>query len=1053
MSKKNKKGLRLAHLADTHIRNLKYHFEYREVFKQLYKSLKEEKVDYIIHCGDIAHTKTQISPEFVDMCREFFENLAEIAPTYIILGNHDGNLRNGSRQDALSPIARAINSPRLTLIKNAGEVKIDDNFCLNVLSVFDEDNWVAPTDKSVINIALYHGAIDKSKTDSNWTLGGDHDISIFDDFDFGFLGDIHKTQQLDKEGRVWYAGSTVQQNFGESLDKGYLLWDIEDRDNFTNRLITFDNPKPFVTLALTKNGNLPRKKPPEGARLRIVSDENVTLDKVRKAVDIVKYRYNPESVTYLNRAAGKQITVQAPDGIKKEDLRDLKTQEALMEEYLKEFEVSDEVMKKVYDLNKKYNTQIEEGEDVMRNVHWSLKSLEWDNLFNYGEGNIVDFTKLEGIVGIFGKNYSGKSSIVDTLLYSLYNSTSKSIRKNLNIINQNKPDCNAKATIAIDDTEYVVERTSEKYTKRLKGVETQEASTDLEFYKQDMLGQTTGLNGTSRQDTDKNVRKYFGTIQDFLATSMASQLDSLSFINEGSTKRKEFLAKFLDLEIFDKKFKLAKEDSAMTKASLKRLEGIDFEVEIGKIKREITKSELGIESNKAACTTLKREKQETVSEKSEISSKIESVPAEIIDPVMTSQKILQKKESILDLTSRKTEAIKELAVSEGKFEKIAQFLSQFDILSYQEKKRTIDSKKEELASMLTEMQSLSSEKERHTRKQDLLSEVPCGNEYASCKFIKDAHEAEGLIQVVEDRMSANSTRANSIGEEIKSHDPEKVDGYIEKYNLLADKRNVLATSIATNKLTIEKADNLLFKEQVELEQLQVKSSEYEANKEVIENLKGLLQQRKDKDREIKQIDQRLEQCEAAVMGLVKKHGSLEQKLAQAEEQQEEYETLKDDFAAYHLLMTCCHPSGVSYEVIKRRLPYINQEIAKILTNIVEFEVFITNNEDKLDIFIKHAKHEPRPLEMGSGAEKTIASMAIRLAFLTVSSLPKSDLFILDEPGTALDEENMEGFVRILDMIKGYFKTVLLISHLDSLKDCVDMQINIERKDGFAYVNI
>ena len=152
-------------------------------------------------------------------------------------------------------------------------------------------------------------------------------------------------------------------------------------------------------------------------------------------------------------------------------------------------------------------------------------------------------------------------------------------------------------------------------------------------------------------------------------------------------------------------------------------------------------------------------------------------------------------------------------------------------------------------------------------------------------------------------------------------------------------------------------------------------------------------------------------------------------------------------------MTCCHPNGVSYEIIKNRLPFINEEIAKILTNIVEFEIFITNNEDKLDIFIKHPSHEPRPLEMGSGAEKTIASMAIRLAFLSVSSLPKSDLFILDEPGTALDEDNMEGFVRILEMIKGYFKTVILISHLDNLKDCVDLQINIEKKSGFASVQI
>jgi DNA repair exonuclease SbcCD ATPase subunit/predicted phosphodiesterase len=1053
VTKKNKKGLRLAHLADTHIRNLKYHFEYREVFQQLYKSLREEKVDYIVHCGDIAHTKTQISPEFVDMCREFFENLASIAPTYIILGNHDGNLRNGSRQDAISPIIKAINNPNLILLKGAGETRLDEGFCLNVLSVFDEENWVKPTNENIVNIALYHGAIDKSKTDQNWTLGGDHDISIFDSFDFAFLGDIHKTQQLDREGRIWYAGSTVQQNFGESLDKGYLLWDIESKDKFTNRLITFVNPKPFITLELTKAGNLPRKKPPEGARLRIVSAENVTLDKVRKAVDIVKYRYNPESVTYLNRAAGKQITVQAPEGIKKEDLRDLKTQESLMAEYLKEFEVTDDVMKKVYELNRKYNTQITEDEDVMRNVHWSLQSLEWDNLFNYGEGNSIDFTKLEGIVGIFGKNYSGKSSIVDTLLYSLYNSTSKSIRKNLNIINQNMPSCTARANIKIDDTEYVVERTSEKYKKRLKGVETLEASTDLEFYKKDLTGNVVGLNGTSRQDTDKNVRKYFGTLQDFLSTSMASQLDSLSFINEGSTKRKEFLAKFLDLDLFDRKFRLAKEDSALTKAALRRLEGTDFETEISLIKKEIVKSELGIERCKAECSSLKEDKSASEENLRVVNAKIDSVPAEIIDPIITSQKILQKQESILEQTSKKTEAMQELSLSEEKFEKIASFLEQFDIASYEEKKASIDQSKDEISELVRAMRLESEAKEQHINKQRLLSEVPCGTQFPSCKFIKDAHEAEGLIQIAESRIASCSNEINNLGLKLSELEPEKVEEHLQKYNLLVDKRNTLATSIATSRLAIEKAENFLFKEQVELEQLQSKSQEYEENKEAIENLKGLLKQRKETENTIKDYGQQILACENKTLSLHKRHGSLEQKLEHVVQQQTEYETLKSDFAAYHLLMTCCHPNGVSYEVIKKRLPHINQEIAKILTNIVDFEVFITNNEDKLDIFIKHPRHEPRPLEMGSGAEKTIASMAIRLAFLTVSSLPKSDLFILDEPGTALDEENMEGFVRILDMIKGYFKTVILISHLDSLKDCVDLQINIERKGGFAHVNI
>ena len=126
---------------------------------------------------------------------------------------------------------------------------------------------------------------------------------------------------------------------------------------------------------------------------------------------------------------------------------------------------------------------------------------------------------------------------------------------------------------------------------------------------------------------------------------------------------------------------------------------------------------------------------------------------------------------------------------------------------------------------------------------------------------------------------------------------------------------------------------------------------------------------------------------------------------------------------------------------------------KVLANIVNFEAFFEDDGKKLNIFIKHPKHEPRPLEMGSGAEKTIASMAIRLALLTVSSLPKPDIFILDEPGTALDEDNMEGFVRIIDMVKSYFRTVMLISHLDTLKDAVDTQIVIDRKKGFAHVNI
>ena len=90
-------------------------------------------------------------------------------------------------------------------------------------------------------------------------------------------------------------------------------------------------------------------------------------------------------------------------------------------------------------------------------------------------------------------------------------------------------------------------------------------------------GEETSLNSLDRNGTDKEIRKIFGTIDDFLLTSMSSQMGAMTFINEGSTKRKEILAKFLDLDQFEKKFRASKNDSIETRALLKKLEDNNFE--------------------------------------------------------------------------------------------------------------------------------------------------------------------------------------------------------------------------------------------------------------------------------------------------------------------------------------------------------------------------------------------------------------------------------------------------------------------------------------------
>ena len=81
----------------------------------------------------------------------------------------------------------------------------------------------------------------------------------------------------------------------------------------------------------------------------------------------------------------------------------------------------------------------------------------------------------------------------------------------------------------------------------------------------------------------------------------------------------------------------------------------------------------------------------------------------------------------------------------------------------------------------------------------------------------------------------------------------------------------------------------------------------------------------------------------------------------------------------------------------------------------------------------------------------MSSIAIRVALTNISSLPKSDIFIIDEGFGALDETNIEACGRLLKSLKKYFKTIIVISHVDAIKDIVDKNIEISTKGNDSYV--
>jgi DNA repair exonuclease SbcCD ATPase subunit/DNA repair exonuclease SbcCD nuclease subunit len=1046
--------MKFAHIADTHIRNLKYHKEYKTIFNKIYSDLKKEKVDYIIHCGDICHTKTQISPEYVSMASDFLFNLAEIAPTYVILGNHDGNLRNGNRQDSITPIVDALDHKNLYLLKNSGETVLDNNFTLNVLSVFDEDNWIQPSDKNKVNIALYHGSVTGCRTDIGWVMEhGENDISIFKNFDYAMLGDIHlENQILDKKGRVRYVGSTIQQNFGEASDKGFLLWDIKGKKDFTCKPILYTHPKPFISIRLTPKGKLPKKEVPEGARVRLIVENSISSVALKRVTELAKTKYNPESVSVLNKS-NLINSLSSSDDFTKENLRDINVQERLIGEYLTDYELEENKLKQIHFLNQKLNDTAESDEEVYRNVDYQILDLEWDNLFNYGESNKINFSNINGIVGIFGKNFSGKSSIIDSLLFTMYNSISKNSRKNLNIVNNDKQYGCGKVRIRRGNYIYTIDRRADKYLKKLKKVETVEAKTIVDFSREGIeTGEHESLNGTTRADTDRNIIKYFGTLDDFLITSMSSQLGSLMFINEGSTKRKEILAKFLDLNLFDRKFKLAKKDSEDLKAVIKQNDDVDFNTEIRELELKLISNESATIRAKSFCSNIKKEIEEIDKEVVDLTVKIKSKPVDFIDIDQIKKELRLSKQNLKSANNSISDIKQEINTLTDRHIKIKTFVDNWDGQKIKQNKLEAEKIKSELNNMIRIIGRDEDILDRCERDKQLLLEVPCGDAFPTCKFISGAHKSKEQINIVELAIKNNKKAKENLRSDLDTLNPSKIEQDLKKFNDVLMGKKDLEGKINSNKLKLENFQNKKQNLEEKIQRLVLKEEKYASNRTVIENIKELKLEKEDKETLSRRKKCDLEDCEGKLLELYKSHGYYEQRVETLKANKEKLENQKEAYETYDLFMRCMHPNGIAYDIIKKSLPAINTEISNVLSNVVDFNVFFETDDNRLDIYIKHPNKDPSPLDMASGAEKTLAAMAIRLAFISVSSLPRSQLFILDEPGTALDEERMEGFTRILDVIKSIFKTVILISHLDNLKDSADMVLPIAKKDGYASIN-
>ena len=92
-----------------------------------------------------------------------------------------------------------------------------------------------------------------------------------------------------------------------------------------------------------------------------------------------------------------------------------------------------------------------------------------------------------------------------------------------------------------------------------------------------------------------------------------------------------------------------------------------------------------------------------------------------------------------------------------------------------------------------------------------------------------------------------------------------------------------------------------------------------------------------------------------------------------------------------------------------------------------------------------------PIELTSGYERFVASLAMRVALTEISNLPKISALFVDEGFGTLDSENIVMMPTLFTVLKNYYDFILVVSHLDTIRDAVDKTIEITHEGGFAKV--
>ena len=548
------------HVSDIHIRLFNRHEEYRTVFSRLWRFLDDSPKGVIIVTGDVLHNKVELTPECIILCREFLTEACGRATSVVVIpGNHDALLNNRRRMDSLSAVLHGGMPGNLFYLKDTGVYDIDgDRF--TTMSVLDP-RWDDPSAVAEFfakhsnngGIALFHGGVGCYRLGNGSSTTSAIPLSCFHGYDAVMLGDIHRFQFLGP--RCAYAGSLISQNFSETDDDhGVLVWSSSQAARLHR--IENDHAHKCIRITLVADGgyvvadhgmrcnderecvNALLSLVPPKARVRVLVpptiDKALFMNMLRRNNRIGWMIQDDGSMTPSSTAASRPLSVPA------DSLDDL-------EDTLRQYIGSVVDTGLIEDTTTEAIGAIRKDRPAQRHkASWRILRVEWSNMFGYGEGNVIDLSKRPcgDVIGVFGPNSCGKSSIIDIITFILFGRITRwshGMQIPAEVVRMTKQ--RAHGSI-------VCEKGGSKFT--IKKTMTRNKDGGIKVKQELMDGEHKPMHLEDRRATDRLIREMIGTYDQFMFMSvMLQRLDRSALRDMTQKDRKEFFIQHLGLNVFD----------------------------------------------------------------------------------------------------------------------------------------------------------------------------------------------------------------------------------------------------------------------------------------------------------------------------------------------------------------------------------------------------------------------------------------------------------------------------------------------------------------------